>query len=272
MVSAEVVTVLAYLHLFRYEALPEGDNQADLQTALELFGTLMNVAPDVVPEHLRSRLSASVPESADDAERLTAEGTRAFNEFLRTGRPEALDVAVDVLRHAVAAVPLGDFNRATALSNLGKCLRVRFKGTGNEADLDAAIDAGKQAVAIAPPSQSAGCVSDLQESLLARFERTGDRADLDTAIDAGKQVLAAIPHGHPDLPMTLVNLGAFLRRRFERAGGHADLDAAIEAEQRALAVITPGHPNLAMTLFESGEFPAQSVRADGEPRRHRCGD
>ena len=76
-VSVDVLTDLAYLHLVRYQVLPEVQGQDDLRTALHFFSGLVDRAPERVPDEVRSFLAASQLEPTDDAERLTDEGARA---------------------------------------------------------------------------------------------------------------------------------------------------------------------------------------------------
>src|SRR5690348_3910302 len=97
-ISVDVLTALADLLFARHQALPDGQDQDDLRTALSLFGMVADRAPDRVPDHIRSLLAATQPEPPDDAEQLTVTGTRAFSEYQRTGSPEVLDAALTAFR------------------------------------------------------------------------------------------------------------------------------------------------------------------------------
>ena len=193
-------------------------------------------------------------------------GTRAFGKYQRTGRPEALDVAVTAFRDAVAGTPPGHPVLAIFLSNLGNALRVRFERAGDAGDIDAAVEACRRAADLTPPGDPdlAGILSNLGVSLLRRFERAGDAGDLDAAVEACRRAADLIPPGDPDLAGILSNLGVSLLRRFERAGDAGDLDAAIDAVRRAADLTPPGHPGLAMLLSNLGG----SLRA----RFERAGD
>ena len=253
-VSVDVLTVLAGLHYARYQALPGGEGQNDLRTALGLFGMLADRAPDQVPDQIRDLLAAASPESPSGAEHLTAKGAGAFSEYERTRRPEALDAALTAFRDAVAAIPPGHPYLPAMLSNLEIALRTRFNRAGEAADLDAAIGAGQRAVDLAPPDYPdlARYLSNLGIALCARFEWAGDGADLDAAIGAGQRAVDLAPPGHPDLTVMLSNLGLALRTRFEWAGDGADLDAAIDAGQRAVDLAPLAHPGLAAMLSNLG--------------------
>jgi hypothetical protein len=191
---------------------------------------------------------------ADDARALAARGIRAFSEYLLTGRPEVLDVAVTAFQGAVAATPPGHPDLAWYLSNLGNSLRLRFERAGDIADLDAAVEAGRQAGDATPPGHPdrAMSLSGLGDSLRSRFEWAGDIADLDAAVEAGRQAVDATPPGYPDLTGYLSGLGSSLRSRFQRTGDIADLDAAVEAGWQAVDATPPDHPDLTGYLSDLG--------------------
>ena len=69
------LTVLAYLYLARFQALPEGQDQDDnLSAALGLFGVLAVNAAARVPEQLRDFLIEARQRSAGNADLLMNEG------------------------------------------------------------------------------------------------------------------------------------------------------------------------------------------------------
>jgi len=129
-VSVDALTALADLHFARHQALPDGQDQADLRAALGLFGMVADRASDRVTDKVRSFLAATQPEPPDDAERLTVTGASAFSEYQRSGRPEVLDVALTALRGAVAATSPGHPHHAMRLSSLGAILHTRFERAG----------------------------------------------------------------------------------------------------------------------------------------------
>src|SRR5689334_17734756 len=105
----DVLTVLAHLHLARYQVLPEGRDQKDLEVALRFFSILADRAPERVPDKIRGILAELEPPPGD-AYRLATESSRCFAEYQRVGRPELLDSAVVALRGAVAAALPDDTN------------------------------------------------------------------------------------------------------------------------------------------------------------------
>ena len=73
-----------------------------------------------------------------------------MTRFQLNGTEADLDEAVRVGRDAVAAVPVGEPERAGILSNLAAVLLTRFEHRRRPTDLDEAITAGRDARAAAP--------------------------------------------------------------------------------------------------------------------------
>jgi tetratricopeptide (TPR) repeat protein len=246
-VLMEVLTVLAFLHLLRYQLLAKSQGQGDLQTAFMIFGVLMEGDPRQVPEDVRNLLSAPPTEQTHDAEG-SADWSTACSKYQQVGQPGILDVAVTAFRGAVAITPPGHPDHATYLSELGSALFTRFQRDGNRTDLDAAVDAGRQAVAATPPRDPdlAKHLSNLGVSLGRRFEHTGDSTDLEAAIDAGRQAVILTAPGDPNFAGRVSSFGNSLLSRFRRDGDKADLNGAIDAAQQAVAVTPARHQSGAM--------------------------
>ncbi len=152
---AAVISVLAYYHWFRYQALPDGQNQRDLRSALTCFRALADQVPGpAVPADLRRILAPIRPPPANETARLMAEGAKAYLEFQDSGESALLGVAVALTRDAVAAASPGDPNLPSCHMNLGAYLSIRFEMKGAGADLDAAIDAGRRALSHDPRRRS----------------------------------------------------------------------------------------------------------------------
>ena len=264
--AIDILTALAYLHWRRYQVLPDGQDQDDLQAALATFALLTRLAPERIPDQVRDWLAAEPTGQFHSADQFTASGAVAFAEYQQTGRPETLEFAVTAFRDTVANTPPGDPDLATALSNLGAALATRFERSGDAADLDAAINAGQRAVDATPPGDPhlATALSNLGSSLLRRFERASDAADLDAAISVGQRAVDAAPPGDPHLAAALSNLENSLRTRFERGGDAADLDAAISTGQRAVDATPPGHPYLGRYLSNLGRSLAARFERAGD--------
>ena len=284
-----VLRTLANFHFARFQALPDDQDEDDLQEALALFSVLANRAPEQVPAQILAFLSTARRGPAGGSEagggatgggatgggaarghpdQHTSAGVRAFREYQRTGRTETLAAAITAFRNAVAATPPGDPSLPSRLSNLGGGLLTRFRRAGDAADLDDAITAGRRAADLAPPGhiELPVILSNLGSSLLTRFERTGAYPDLDDAIAAGRRGAHLAPPQHPHLPAILSNLGNSLSTRFDRTGNAADLDDAITARRRAADLIPPSDPDLPVILSNLGNSLDTRFKATGADR------
>ena len=287
--SLPAMYILGWLHWYRYQALPEGHDQQDLQAAVSMFtpcfmhgtsglpGPLLPLLADLAirvatqlleltqrtgdlelltaTAGLWRRIVAATPaDHPGRAERLSNLAAALRARFRCTEVLADLDAAIDAWQQALNATPADHPDRAAILSNLGNALRVRFERTGATTDLDAAIDAGQQAVDATPADHPdrARILSNFGNALVTRFERTRVAADLDAAIDTAQQALNATPADHPDRAAILSNLGNALRIRFERTGAAADLDAAIDTAQQALNATPADHPDRAGRLSNLG--------------------
>jgi tetratricopeptide (TPR) repeat protein len=283
--------MLGWFHWYRYQALPEGQDRPDLDTAIAVLahcflgGTGLQELPDVLVPALaiqvvpaaRSllegalsspdlqmisaaviiwrRIIAAIPEDhPGHVERLSTLGVALGERFGRTGVIEDLDEAILVIRKAVAATPDGHVSLPGMLSNLGNALRKRAERTDALADLEEAIQVCRQAVAatLEDAIEYPVLLSVLGGTLGERFGRTGVIEDLDEAIRVLRQAVAATPDGAAGLPSRLSNFGIALEDRFERTGVMADLDEAIRAGRRAVAAAPDGHTELPRWLTNFG--------------------
>ena len=260
-VPVDILAALAYLHWYRFQALPAGHDQKDLRRALFFFSALSDQAPERVPLQIRSALSATQTEPADMEDRLTAHSGRVFGEYQPSGRPEAVDAAIASSRDEAATAP-SDPHRSEQIAMICSRLVAGFKRTGDIADLDVAIDAIQKALdlGVMGNSDRAGVLSDLAASLSIRHEQTGNRVDLDTAINAAQEAVDLTPRGMSDRPGYLSNLGSFRLTRFEASGDRADLDAAINAGQEAVDLTTKADGRRAGRLSNLGN--ALGVRSE----------
>ncbi|MGH3374461.1 MAG: tetratricopeptide repeat protein, partial [Actinoallomurus sp.] len=213
--------LLGWLHWYRYQALPEGQDRQDLDTAIGMFTPcfLAGIADQNLPEPLLPLL----------ADRAVPTATALLQQALGSADQAVLSATTQLWQHILTATPTDHPNRAGHLNDLGIALRARFERTGAQTDLDSAIGFGREAVGATPTGHPdrAGRLSNLGIALRARFERTGAQTDLDTAIGFGREAVEATPTGHPNRPAYLSNLGNALRIRFGRTGAQTDLDTAI---------------------------------------------
>ena len=264
----EAMSTLADVHWIRYQVLPEGQDQDDLEACLTWSAMLLTVAPHLVPEHVRAHLTAAGTPAGATSGAAAEATTRAMSlykgYFERPGNIENLQAAVTLFREAVAATPTDHPDRPMMLSNLVAALQAWFERTGVLGDLDEALTVGREAVAATPTDDAhrPGYLSNLATALGIRFGRTGVLDDLDEAVTLGQEAVAATPTDHPDRPGYLSNLSNALRTRFERTGVLGDLNEAITTGQAALVAemmsAEPGtydptdHPNWPMMLSNLG--------------------
>jgi hypothetical protein len=293
--------LLGWLHLYRYYALPAGQDQQQYDTAVELFarcfaagaaGLPESLLPDVVRRAVRTanRLleqaqavhdrdlagnavglwrriveatAAGDPARADRVSRL---GLALLTGYQRTGEPADLDEAVQVLRTAADATPGNDPVIVARRSNLAVALLTRFDRTESADDLQAAIELARGVVAGAGADDPdrAMYLSNLGAALCTRSVWTGRLADLDEGVSTQQAAVAATPAGHRGLPRHLTNLAIASHTRFQHTGSLADSAAAIEAQRAAIDAAPPGHPDLAAMLSNLAGLAAKRFARTGE--------
>ena len=126
--------VLTTVHWIRYQLLPEGQDQDDLQACLHWSATLLPVAPHLVPEPVRTHLIGR-DSRAGRSDEASAQGTALYQHYQRTGNIQLLQAAITFFRDVVNATWVGHPARTGRLSNLGNALRNRSQRTGRQADL-----------------------------------------------------------------------------------------------------------------------------------------
>ena len=269
--------LLGALHLGRAAGVPESQRDAELETALAMFTPcfIAGTEPQPPAEILAACAQRAAPSAVDllrkvqssPDEELVFSAVRLWQrivdatarddptwaasqtylgiarqaEFFLTGRPGALESAIDAAQAAVDATPPGDPARGAFLGNLGLFRLERFDITGRVSDLDAAIAAMRAALDGAPHGDSnlAALWSSLAAGLRGRAERTGNLADLDAAIDAGRTAVRTGDADDPRRPLFQSNLAAAFQARFAGTGTVADLDAAVSAAQAAVDSSSP---------------------------------
>ena len=252
--SLQAAYLLGWLHLFRFQALPEGQDRQDLDAAVSMFTPCFINEVGDLPEPLLPVLAGQAIPAA----------TVLLGEATGTGDQALITRAVDLWQRIVNVLPAGHPGRARCLSNLGMALHARFGQTGSLADLDAATAAFRAALDATPPGHpdQAALLSNLGGVLHARFARTGALADLQAAIQASQAAVNASPPGDPDRAMYLSNLEGALRTRFARTGAQADLDAAMTAGQAAVERHTSRPPRPAQPPLRPESYAPGPVRAD----------
>nr|MDT0520536.1 CHAT domain-containing protein [Streptomyces sp. DSM 41633] len=240
----QVRHVLGWLHWYRFQALPEGEDGHDLAAAVDMFTPCFLAEMDDIPGPLRPVLAGELFTAAADL----------LRQALDSPDPELISASVDLWRQLVDAIPTGHPDRFSCLSNLGTALRVRFERMGQWQDLDdaiAVVHAALDAIPTDHPDRASG-LSNLGNALQARFGRTGRPEDLDAAIDAGRAAVHSVAPDHPSRAMYLSDVGNALRVRFGLGGQWEDLDGAVSAGQAAVDSAAPDDPSRAMYLSNLG--------------------
>ena len=281
--------LLGWLHWYRYQALPEGEDQQELRIAIGMFALCFIGGISDLPEPLlpfladmaispaarmlqvtqqsadQGLLSTTIdlwhrilinaaPDHRDRNGILSNLGTALRTRFERTGDQSDLDAAITHLSEAVEVTPDGHADRPALISNLGAALLTRFDRTGIPADLDAAITHLHEAVHASPVNHSDRFLylTNLGTAVLERFRLAAAQEDIDAAITYFSDANQTAPANYPNRAVTLSNLGAALRMRFERTGAAEDLDAAIQAGQQAVQATPASHPYRARHLSNFG--------------------
>lgn len=232
----EVALAAGWLHWARCLAGSPEQNRQDLLEALTWFALVYPIHPDGVPDQVRAFF--------DRQGSIVSQATDLLRRTTRTGDPDALATAIDLLRRTLTTTPLGISDRGAILSALGIALRIRYERGGIADDLDAAVAAGREGVeaTAADDPERPGRLSNLGGTLQTRFERTGVPADLDDAITAIQDAVTGTPTEHPERAGYLSNLGIILRIRFERIGSLTDLHRAVAVSREGAMTTPPGHP------------------------------
>ncbi|MEU0216593.1 CHAT domain-containing protein [Streptomyces sp. NPDC006265] len=233
-VSIDIRYLLGWMHYYRSEALPPGDDVQDRNAALEMLTPIFVSHPEEtapMPKELLPALAARAAPAAIDLIRRAEESSD----------PEAHDTAVGLWRRMADAIPEVNPAYPAVQSNLGFALRSRFARLGQRQDLEDAIQADRAAVD-ATGSQDpdrALRLSNFGAMLGIRFEEFGERQDLDDAITVlrlAAEVDASAPQDSNRTTNILANLGHLRRTRLERFGNWRDIDDAITSLRAAEAV------------------------------------
>lgn len=147
----EVLLAAGCLHWYHYLALDPGDDQQDLTAALTLLAPVYQQQADAVPDDVRQYFDVNGSSTSNDAETLADEAAQLLGSALNSGDVDALDIAIDRLDEALAAIPTDRSYRALPVANLGLARHYRFQLTGAPGDLDDAVEALEAALSASPP-------------------------------------------------------------------------------------------------------------------------
>jgi hypothetical protein len=300
----DVVHAIAWLHFYRYLALPVGQDRSALQVAMVLFAHVYRVDPKRVPDHLlQMRVSdendelvipgnvgyvqdklrtpaselgswSSISYPASDSP-MISDGpdwwTRQAAVLLARAQTdedsEAVDRGVSLLRQAVQHTPSDHATYAERLSKLSVALRDQFERTGKPDHLDEAVESGRAAVAATPTNdhQRAAILNNLGAVLGMRFQQSGNLADVDDAITNCRKAVEAVPASHPDRVPFLANLGNSLGSRIDRTDNPTDLDDYIAAYRSAAEAAPADDPLRARILTRLDKGLRMRFQRTGNP-------
>jgi len=234
----DAAETVAWLRWSRFQALPDIDDQADLQAAMNLFVKLAAIDLNLVPEELSSHWPGGAvrPKRSEAISRALESPHAAFD----TGRKDAMDRAIGELADLLDVLPHDDADRPAMLSNLGIALRARSPVTAGTADIDQAIDALREAVALTDTEDSdrVDFLENLMLALQSRLEVTSSSDDLNEIIEVGRQLMsAATDSDSSDRGLSL--LADALETRAERTGSSSDAEEVVSVRRHALEITSP---------------------------------
>jgi tetratricopeptide (TPR) repeat protein len=259
----EARVLLGWLHYYRYQILPAGEDGPDLRAAVDVFTPCFIDDADHLPKRLLPLL----------AERAVPDATLRLVTAVGSADQELISAAVVLWQRILEVTPTQHAERASYLFNLGNALEVKFERGGAPADLDEDLDDAITAFQAAVGASSLDDPnlevyrSHLGSMLYARFLRAGAREDLDDAIVNLEAAVFATASDDPDRARYLADLGVTLRVRFELIGAQADLDHALSASKAAVQATPPEGEDWAARLSSLGNvlharFRRSRARAD----------
>ncbi|GAA3228322.1 CHAT domain-containing protein [Dactylosporangium siamense] len=251
-VRVDAVRAVGWLRWRRYQALPEGLDDGELEAAVALFKVVGAVDPGGVPGRLLPLILPGGQPEIDPDERLLREAMESLRRGLSGDDAAALARAIELFSDIAVRLP-DHPARAGILSNLGIALQTRYERDGALSDLDAALAAVREAVDSAPVEDPA-MLSNLGNILRIRATRTHEVRDLDDAIVAGRRSVDVAPIGSEDVSKYVFNLSLTWFVRFDLTSDGDDLDTAIATGRAALAGTSVDHPRRGARLVKLQEM------------------
>lgn len=155
-----------------------------------------------------------------------------------TGETASIEHCI-ALSHAALAASTSISDRASALSELGSALALRYRRSGDPAHLREAVDRLREA---ASDQAGAPTLSNMGSALLEMHLATGDPAVLDEAIQAGRAAVSASSRGDPLRTLRQNVVGRMLWHRGEWTGDRQSLAEAITVLSQAADEAPDDHP------------------------------
>ncbi len=265
---------------------PEASNQEILGKLL-LVDTMLAGEPAPKRDPPSRAANPNAPVRVDMTDPLATIGS-LLTAYRANPDPQTLDLALNLIDHAVDAYPDGNAGHAEAVRMRGVLLREDFERSGDSAQLTAAIEDGRAAVASAQDdAMRAGAWSSLSVTLMTRYESTPDPAVLDEAIVALDQARRLMRADNPERAGVVSTLGGALLQKSGLTDDAGLLDEAVmhlEAALRATPATDPAlferQFNLAMAKLRHGQLTGNAASVsdalellrrahDGSPADHR---
>ncbi|WP_351233327.1 CHAT domain-containing tetratricopeptide repeat protein [Streptomyces sp. NPDC002133] len=234
----ETRCLLGWLHWYRYQALPEGEDQHDLGAAIDQFTHCFIADVEHLPEPLLPVL----------AERAAPIAIAITNQVLDSADESTITAIVELHERILDATAEVHPDRCVRLSYLAMALLIRFDRAGAAGDLEAAIKAGRSAVDSTPADHPgySPIRNNLGRALQTKYRESNASEDLDSAIEVIQEAVDATPADDAQRTSYLKNLASLLRVRYLRAfppgGALDDLDTVIWALREAVDATPAGHP------------------------------
>ncbi len=257
--------LLGHFHWCRYQVLPPSGQPAEIERIREYFNSLLEVAPEYVPDDVCELLSDDPQQRA--RAKIMVVGPRAAEQVNRAHETKdvaELDVAIELMR----TLPLRDLPSDVAIRfyiSLSWAWRDRYDWAGDPADLERAIAWCQVAMATGHPGVSADFDyrGELDQLLTRRYERTGRAEHLDEVVTERAARLAAAVGA--DRSHWRMRLASSLGDRFARRGDPADLREAVRQCRAAVDETADGERGRALTLLfkiQSDGYIADDALAD----------
>ncbi|KAG9089431.1 hypothetical protein FRC06_001549 [Ceratobasidium sp. 370] len=173
-------------------------------------------------------------------------GTLYAREFERSGKPQALQLAVERHEQSVILCPAEHGDRPEFLRNLATSYVCRFEQLKNLVDIDKAVTRINEAISLVPRCypEMPGFLCVLGSALTCRFQYLGNVNDIDNAIMHLDDAASLVSQTEGNIPMLLYWRGAAYCYRFERWLNPKDLDKATNCFIEAFHCTTEGDPRL----------------------------
>ncbi len=242
LVGFTVARTVAVFHFCRFLARPDQEGLEDYRVALGLFD--LTALSGMTPPEQVNELRTEHPRLARSAHR----SLLSMGWLARRDDPALLDMVVEALGAAAAALPDTHPSRGVLLARLGVAVQMRYERAGDPADIDRAIEAGRAGLRSLSPDHAdrPRYLSNLSNAYRLRFQVHAQEADIDESVRWGLEAMETVDEDHPYTGAIYGNLGAGLVARFQARGDSDDIDLAVTAlRAAATAPISDGHRPLA---------------------------